>query len=241
MRTIVTIIIILLLGGVVFAIAYHNHQAPTSTEINVLRDVTEKMIAQPNATEIFGLYNLSGDNKWNGAEFNFSNVTDVSYNTSSVEKIDAANEWLSNEIDRNKEIRKFQDSVSEIITSGLKDTIGRNHSSIYLTVAHQLIHLSKSKAQKKILVNYSDLMENELNFSFYNQKEFSLLQSNPDSVKKLFESWQPLPSLPGIEVYLIYQPANAESDSQYKLVSDFYRKILEEKGAIVHVSANLLN
>ena len=238
MRTTITTIVIVLVCAVGFAIAFNSYDAPITIEINVLRDVTEEMIAQPNATEIFGLYNLSGDNKWNGAEFNFSNVTDVSYNASSVEKIDAANEWLSNEIERNKEIRKFQDSVSEIITNGLKDTIGRNHSSIYLTVAHQLIHLSESKAQKKILVIYSDLMENELNFSFYNQKEFSLLQSNSDSLKKVFEKWQSLPSLNGIEVYLIYQPANAESDAQYKLASDFYRKILEEKGATVHVSAN---
>jgi hypothetical protein len=84
-------------------------------------------------------------------------------------------------------------------------------------------------------------MENDLDISLYSKQELELLKANPDSLKEIFEKRKALPSLPGIEVYFIYQPSNAIDDKDYRLVSDFYRSLLESKGATVHISANLIN
>jgi Uma2 family endonuclease len=75
----------------------------------------------------------------------------------------------------------------------------------------------------------------------YSKQELELLNTNLDSLKGIFEKRKALSSLQGIEVYFIYQPNNAVEDKDYRLVSDFYRSLLESKGAIVHISANLIN
>jgi hypothetical protein len=40
-------------------------------------------------------------------------------------------------------------------------------------------------------------------------------------------------------VYFIYEPANVIQDAEFKVVSEFYRKFLESKGAQVTITANL--
>jgi hypothetical protein len=231
-------IIVLLLLSCAGALIYASSQSPATTEIAVLRDITDKHLSQPDATEILKLYDLT-NNKWNGDVFYFSNVSDVSYNKNSEAKLAAQNKWLSNEFERDKEIQKFKSDVSTIISSAEKETIGKNNSSVYLPIARELLRLSQSKSEKRILIIYSDLMENDPDVSLYNKREFELLKSNPDKVKQLFNSWQPLPALSGIEVYIVYHPANTNTDKEFNTVSAFYKSILESKGAKVYISANL--
>ena len=63
----------------------------------------------------------------------------------------------------------------------------------------------------------------------------------PETIETIFEKKAVLPSLVGIEVYLIYQPTTAENDATYRVVSEFYKTLLESKGATVNISANLSN
>jgi hypothetical protein len=163
----------------------------------------------------------------------------VSFNRVSEASIENANQWLSNEIERDKEIQKFKDDVSKTISTN--EPIGKEHSSVYFPIASELTYLSQSRADRKILLVYSDLMENDLDISLYSKQELELLNTNLDSLKGIFEKRKALSSLQGIEVYFIYQPNNAVEDKDYRLVSDFYRSLLESKGAIVHISANLIN
>lgn len=234
-----TILITILLLGAGTLTAVYTYKAPTTTDIDVLRDITDSAIAQPDPKGILSMYNLSGNNMWNGGIFSYSDVSDVSYNKTTQVKIEAVNQWLSNELSRNKEVKDFDDSITNVILNAQKDSIGKTHSSIYIPLASELNLLSQSKSQRRILIVYSDLMENDLDVSLYAKKEFQLLSSNPDSLKKLFERWQLLSSLTGIEIFLVYQPANAVSDQQYRVVSQFYKNMLEAKGAEVTIKANL--
>jgi hypothetical protein len=236
MKTILTVL--LLLGAGIFLFSY-TYKAPPITDISVFRDITDKHLAQPKADEILSLLDFSGDRKWNGAAFRFSDLTDVSFNRVSEASIENANQWLSNEIERDKEIQKFKDDVSKTISTN--EPIGKEHSSVYFPIASELTYLSQSRADRKILLVYSDLMENDLDISLYSKQELELLNTNLDSLKGIFEKRKALSSLQGIEVYFIYQPNNAVEDKDYRLVSDFYRSLLESKGAIVHISANLIN
>lgn len=239
MKTLIIVIITALLSIGALAVLFSRQSPATTVEVAVLRDVTDTLLAEPKANEILPLFNLSGDDKWNGAVFHFSTISDVSYNKISETKIEATNKWLSNEMERDREIKKFQNEISGIISDSAKENVGKKHSSIYVSIARELNRLAVSKSQKRILLIYSDLMENDLDVSLYKPKEIGLLKSNPDSLKNLFEKMEPLSSLTGVEVYLIYQPANIETDSEFHVVSNFYRNLLEARGAKVTIEANL--
>jgi hypothetical protein len=212
-------------------------QNNTTTEIDVLYDVTDAQLSQPDVEEILSLYDLQ--NKWDGAVFRFAKLTDVSYNQLAEAILEAKNEWLSNELERDKEIKNFKNEVAKIIANSETGTIGKSSSSIYLPIARELNELSKSKADKRVLVVYSDLMENTSDLSFYRKRDFELLKSNPDQVRKKLEKLTVLNSLTGIEIYFIYQPSETKGDQSFQTVTNFYKKLFEDKGAKVTVSANL--
>ncbi len=228
---------ILIIGGAVFAVAYATPKQ-TTTEVSVLRDITSPQLAQPQTDTILPLFNLS-NYAWNGAQFQFADISNVGYTQVKEASVSTANQWLSNELKRNSEVSQFNTDVESIITDAKKEKIGRWHSSIYAPIARELNRMAQSPAQNRILIIYSDLMENDIAVSFYYPNEFSLLQSNPGVIEKYFEKEVPLSQLNGIQVYLIYQPAGTISDWQYSIVSKFYQNLLEQKGAIVTVEANL--
>jgi hypothetical protein len=232
-----TAILFFCIAGI--AIVVFSHKAPSVTNVIVLRDITDKDILQPSARDVLVLYNLTGENKWNGAIFRFSNLTDVSLNASSEFELQAENQWLSNELTRAKEIKQFQSEVSGNISDAANDPVGKSHSSLYLPMVNALIDLSRSPAQKRILLIYSDLMENDPGLSFYNEKTFSLLQSNPKSINAVLSNWESVPNLSGITIYFLFQPVDVVQDTQYRTVSQFYKNLLEEKGATVFIESNL--
>lgn len=235
MKTALVISLIVFIG----LIAIILHKTPETAEISVLKDITSEHLAQPKSNEVINLINLTNNNKWNGVVFRFSNVTDVSYLPVQKIKIEAENEWLSNELERSKSIEEFNTGVKNILTNSEKDSIGRNHTSVYTPIQMELERLYASKADKRILVVYSDLMENNLEESLYSKGKIRLSQIGGESLKLIFENAEPLPDLNGVHIYLIYQPVDAEMDREYKIISEFYRKLLESKGAKVNIGANL--
>ncbi|HKR07327.1 MAG TPA: hypothetical protein VJY62_22020 [Bacteroidia bacterium] len=236
MKTALVFICLLVIGALICVFTY---QTPSTTEITVFRDVTDKYLSRPEATEILSLYNFSSEYKWNGGIFRYSTLSDISYNSISEITINAENKWLSNEPERDKEIKKFMEKISDITSQ--EDSIGKMHSSVYLPLARELKRLSKSDSERRIVIIYSDLMENDPDVSLYEKKEFELLTSNPGSLVKLFKSKEPLPSLSGIEIYIVYRPSDVAKDAEFRVVSEFYRKMLERNGARVNISANLAN
>lgn len=234
MKTFLTIIILAL---AVILIASCTSKQPITTEVYALQDVTDSKMIKPNVNEIIPLYNY--ENIYNGGIFRLTKMTDVTYNPTTKTKIEPANQWLSNELERKKEISKFKDQVSEILTNADKDSLGRVNSSVYLPIATTLNKLSESQMHRRILLVYSDLMENTIDMSFYRKENYALLLSNPGKVQSYFEKLEKLNSLTGIEIYLIYQPINNLDDQQYRLVSVFYKTLLENKGAKVIISASI--
>jgi hypothetical protein len=235
MKTTIITILILLAAGILTAV--YTSPKSNTTEVDLLVDVTDRQIAQPDVNEIIPLYNF--DDIYNGGVFSLTKLTDVSYNPTIEAKISSANQWLTNELDRDKEIKNFKAQVTAIITNACKDTSGRVNSSLYLPIATELNNLSTNNSQRRILLIYSDLIENTVNMSFYKRGELELLKTNPEKISKYFDSLVKLNSLSGIEVFFIYQPDNNISDQVYQIVSNFYRKLLEDKGAKVTISASI--
>jgi len=229
-----TLGILLLITLIVGCVSEKN----TTTELVIARDVTDSIIEQPKPEEIFSLFGLT-ENPFNGAIFKFQNLSDVSYNQRSQVKIEPQNKWLSNEMERQGEIKKFKIAIDSKMAQNSNDSVEKGNSSIYLPIARELNELSQSKSDRRILVVYSDLMENTPNFSFYRKGDFELVKNQPDAVQKRFEKELLISPLGGIEIYFIYQPKDIKSDARFQIISEFYKKILESKGAKVTISANL--
>ncbi|HTA28772.1 MAG TPA: hypothetical protein VK809_13345, partial [Bacteroidia bacterium] len=208
--------------------------------VSSFRDVTSFQKAQPDSATITPLFGLS-KNKWSGATYRSQDFTDVSFNPVKEVSIPPVNEWTGNSFDRDREVKAFYADVINSISDSAKEPIGKEHSSIYEPLANELNFLSQQKANRKVLLVYSDLMENLPGFSLYHQKDFTLLVKSPDKVRAYFLNKIPLNNLNGIEVFLIYQPENSTDDYQYQIVSKFYKTMLESAGATVIISANLQN
>ena len=82
-------------------------------------------------------------------------------------------------------------------------------------------------------------MENTDEMSFYDKEKFNLFTTNPDLIKKYFDSQVTLASLQGINIYIIFQPNGTAEDEQFKVVSEFYKNMFSSKGATVEISANI--
>ena len=234
-----TIIIVLLISGsLIFGISKINPNTSKTNDISTMGDITQFHLVQPQAKDIIPLFGLDKD-QWNGGDFHFVDINDVSFNHVYEVKIEKENKWLSNEFERTKKVKNFTSSITKILSDAAKAKVGRSNSSIYIPIAHELNRLSQSYLDTKILLVYSDLIENTNQMSFYDSTKLSLVKKNPQLITKYFSSLVPLRNLNGIKVYLIYQPSNSVEDGQYRIMSEYYKNLLESKGATVDIVANL--
>lgn len=208
------------------------------TEVLVIKDITDRQLSQPNPDDIFKQFGLD-DDQWNGAEFRFVDITDVSYNKAYEASIKPENVWLGNEFDRKKKVKNFKAEITQILSDSANEAIGKDNSSIYLPLARELNKLSQNSSHRKIVMIFSDLMENTAELSFYQENTLKQLEENPDTIRNFYETQLPLKNLNGIIIYLIYQPQDIRADQEYKIVSGFYKKLLETKGATVEIAANI--
>lgn len=237
-----TIAILIIICSAVFMYGqWIQYKEGTTIENSVLRDETDKQLAEVSADAIYKQFGLFKEQaKWNGAIFRYSTISDVSFNKVTQASILPENPWLSNTLDRTTQLENFRNEMFKPF-SNTGDTGTKMHSSVYLPIARELKRLSESKSEVRRLYIYSDLMENRPDLSFYKEEQFKMLTEYPEYVLKKFEEWQPLPTLQGIEVHLIYQPADVSADRYFRVVSEFYGKMLEAKGAKVIIEANIQN
>jgi hypothetical protein len=239
MKTTTTTLAIILLSLAIIFTACTRPKTRKITAVAGLLDVTDKNVPKPDIAGILKLYGFDED-KWNGGMFNFSALTRVSLNPKEYIHISQANEWLSNSYHRDKEIKAFKNNMSNIITNLEQSEAGQENSSIYQPMANELNKLSQGQAaSRKILLVYSDLLENTAQLSYYNQKDLSRLIKEPEALTEQLEQIQAIDDLTGIEVYFIYQPQDSKSDAVFGLVSGFYKSLLESKNAKVTITAKL--
>ena len=229
--------LLIIIGGVILLReSFEPHF--TSTDITAMRDITDPHISQPKLADISTLLNLD-NSKWDGAYFKFVDITDVSFNHNYETKIDPENQWLGNELDRDKKVKQFYTDINQILTNADTEKVGKVNSSIYKPIASELNRLSQRTSQNRSLLVYSDLEENTDDFSFYDKKKINLLRTDPDSIRNYFEALSPLKNLKGIKVYLIYQPKNNQADELYQMIAGLYKTLLVSKGATVEITANI--
>jgi len=220
---------------------------PTTTEISVLWDITDSTIGRPTSDEILRMYHLEGNQMWDGADFRFSTLSNVNFNHTEVLRLPSRNKWLSNELERKKEIRTFKSKIAFLIDTPQTDSEGKPNSSLYWPLFAELKRIGDQSGEigefsikRRIMVIQSDLMEHNIKLSLYDSKQLHAFISDPKSNYFLTENIAHLPELTNIEVYLLYRPKDALDSQRYTLISEVLKNLLEEKGAKVYRSANLI-
>lgn len=213
---------------------------PTA-EFAVLIDETDSSFAVPDAKQVITTIGLDTD-MWTGVNFNLARITDVSYVPHSrIVLSKGGNRLASNQYARKREMATFEMKLTELLDSVKNDEPGKPNSSVFFPLVNELVRLASSEADKKMLIVYSDLRENRPSLSFYDPETFALLQSDPGKIETKLFAEAKLPDVTGIEVLLIYHPRNAEDDATFRVVSGFYKTLLESKGAKVTISASLVS
>lgn len=213
----------------------------THTEYSVMIDRTDSMKAIPDKRSLITDIRIDKD-IWNSVNFSFGYFSDVSLEPHlRLSLAQAPNRLAASEFTRKREVETFKATLPSLLDSVLSDTAGKPNSSIYLPIAEELTRLSKTTADRKVLVIYSDLMENAPDLSFYSPNIFALFRTNPDKVKAMLFAKTKLPNLTGIEIILIYHPKNAQDDAVFRTVSNFFSTMFSQAGATVTISANLSN
>lgn len=235
MKTILTITILsvtLLFAGCTL------NKTGSSAIIYTLVDKTDTLYALPDPDKIIALYGFD-QSMYNGGSFQLSDFTKVSFNDIQQQHLDVGSELLSNQLNRKRLISAFKDNIRSGISTAINAPVGANNSSIYFPLATALNTVAQSKADRKYVIAYSDLMENSGYICFYHAKVFRELQDNPDRIKELLLSQVPLQSLSGITIYLSYIPRNSLDDQRYKVVANFFANLFESKGAKVIISPTI--
>ncbi|MBI4946488.1 MAG: hypothetical protein HY840_08820 [Bacteroidetes bacterium] len=239
MKKLTTAITVILLSAGAGTAFYSCNTNAYSVSETVMLDKTDSFLAVPDSTAVRNSFHTSTD-LWQGYEFRLLMLSDVDFNSVHEANLAPACEYISNYYDRTDESKMFLLKIDSAFEKVKSVPSGRNYSSLYLPIAVELKRLSESTAKRRILVVYSDLMENTSLISFYKSEKFQLIKTNPNSVRRILESEIPMPDLKGIEVYLIYQPQNNYDSELFREVSGFYKKWLESKGAKVNIGANLI-
>lgn len=199
----------------------------------ILVDQTDSLQAYPTAAAIFKKLHIT-EEYWGRIDMTATLITDINIAPEQKLTLEAEDRLLSNGRTRQSKVTAFKERLQNAIDTFLPHDSGKTRSVVFYRIVTALNALSEKSGHRECLI-YSNLFENSA-VSFYNTQTIQLLKDNPAEIIQQFEAKCPLKPLNGIVVHLIYH-ATASENERYMVVSQFYKKWLESKGAIVYLSA----
>ncbi len=221
-------------------------QPPPSKEIEVsiLFDITsstENKEIDISTSDILGIFDLQ-DNPDNHGKLRISTLTETHLSEIKQLKLPPVVSMNNyNKYSRENEINNFIKGVDSLLSYVNHLDKGKRASSLFIPISKELKRLNRSSADNKVLLCSTDLFEHSSTmFSVYSQTEFDTLVQNPANLTELLTKNAPLPEdLKGVKVYIIYNPV-IDTDSIFLAISQWYKELLESKGAEVYIGANLV-
>ena len=213
-----------------------NSSVAEMTEIAVVIDQTDPLLIKPNPEEIINQLNID-ENIWQGIRLTVGYVSDMDVNGTTIIQLPRNSRLTGNSQIRKAAVERFKMQVRSCfkITDFEKS---KDHSIIYRTMAKHLNTLAASTANAKILLVYSNLMENS-EVRFYDTETLSMISKSPEAIQKKLDKQLNIRNAEGVRVWFIYKPSSFEDNSLYMTIARFYKQILERKGATVHIEQSL--
>lgn len=216
-----------------------SYQDTQSVDIRIMQDRTDTFEVGPTTKEVYDLTGLES-HIWRGVRIAISSITEYTYNPESqieLSNVSRAGIVLNNTITRKEEVRAFKEELDSMLVGFTTKPAGRDYSSVYQPVARVLNDLAQSSYPNRVLLLYSDLLENRPSESVYVMDLGNA--ATLDSLINRMEKEMALVDLSGIEVWIIHKPKDLKDESRFLAMSEkVYGEILKRHGATVHISAS---
>lgn len=209
-----------------------NQAEPERTKALVAVDVTdsftvEKLPTGPGFLEAIG-FSLEAANA-QSLECGFTVLSDVSANKVEYLSIDLT-DTDENKFNRIARGKKFSEELEHLISGYGQLTKGKQRSCLYRPICHLLNELQESNADHKVLIVFSDLLENSDIINLYQPEYLTRATFNDSWVKSRFDQKVPFPRCDGVDVIVACQP-NVQNDRLILKIQALYRSFFEEHGA----------
>jgi len=209
---------------------------PTNgTIVSVLWDITDKKITAPKTSNFAPFFKEK--DIWNAAELSVTYITDVEYGEENTTRMEGQSSLHSNELERRKEYKDFISSMNVLLKK--PGDSHKQYSVIFPAVVRELNRLSKVVNDRKVLLIYSDLLENTPSISFV--RDASKLNKPDKAWEQLEKAYQKKlnDDLSGIDVYVVYQAQSLKDSNRFSKVAGMYQRQLEQVGARLIIKSNL--
>lgn len=234
--TISTVCLVILMGC--------QTQSPKETEVSILFDITNSTqnteidILTSDIVKIFELQ----QHLYNYGTFRISSLSETHMSAiKQVALLPIVSKNDYNKYVRENKINIFKVGVDSLLTAVQQSETGKQASSLFIPISRELHRLTRSHASNKILLCYTDLLENSSTvFSVYSKETLKTLEQSPEQLTERLVQSAPLPeNLQGITIYIIYTPMR-DTDETFLAISQWYKALLESKGAKVLIGANFV-
>ena len=232
------LLVTLALASCVAKVSQLNH---TNYHHMFLTDHTDSMTSA-NSSQVLASLNQV-DLEKDGVEIEVQGISEIG-----IDKVYRMNlapvisRLLSNDYQRRtQEIPRFKSELqSALATMEQSRKTPQDRTVLFSPLLSMLEKASASKADKRRLYIYSDLMHNDA-LSFYHESTMKKLedQSNWEELQNIAFQGKPLPDLSGVEIYVVHRPESPEKARVFGKVSAFLTWVLESRGARVYIRASL--
>jgi hypothetical protein len=167
-------------------------------------------------------------------------VTDRVFNEVQELRIDGFNPDEENEINRIAAVEQFGHDLDAALHSQA-NTYGSLEASIIhrpLVAALRVLR-EDTTSGKRILVLYSDCLENTVDVSFYNDSVIAVLRNDPQRMVRHFLTQADPGDLTGITIVIIPTAVNYVNSERIDVATRFFASLLSDRGATVIIRGNL--
>ncbi|MBN1822019.1 MAG: hypothetical protein JW833_14960 [Prolixibacteraceae bacterium] len=226
-------------------------EVPPTTGITVLIDVSDEKFRSPdfvsgNTASILKIMKIDNDEgKFAGGSVKFSLINDISDSQSQQVSLKTGKPGLmgENPLIRNDEVNKFISDIESVFTKTVNSAEwGTDESKIYQKVARELNNLNEQESDRKVLIIYSDMLENSSLFSFYGPNAKTAIEkyiATPNETLEEFSRSAPkINTLNNIGIIIITN-RNNENDNLVNLSERFWTAMFSNLGATVSFSSSL--
>lgn len=215
---------------------------PTS-ELAIIQDRTDPHRSGPWDLDRSDIEKISGlrDNIYVGNTISLYVINGSRYNEGSKElHLDpGASLLFEQQLSREELLEDHLGRAVEMLRRSKVD-MALQHSVVFRRICDVMDQVMNRSADRKIIVIYSDLAENDLQLTVHRNGRV-LWDARIDSLRTALLRQRSIPELDGVDVYLIHNPGEDPIEAlRFERLALMYKGMLTEHGAQVHIAGSFL-
>jgi len=221
-------IMFFLMIALLFASCKEEHAA--KTDLYIYLDFTEGQNYAEQVTadidKYVALMNVNAEHPRNYGTIKVYPLHDVSAGMSKTVKLkEGLSSFEGNKFLRDKEVKEFKTKLLDKMTEINGSFTGKDldNSYIFSPICKGVKKLNKSDSNHKIILVYSDMLENSSIANFHNSN------IKYEQLKSSFDSACGMDDASDVELYIVH-PVDKKNDAKIQKAADLWAKYLIEKG-----------